>query len=278
MIWVSMNLLPTVVGAILICGVLAAGLSSASTFLSLVGFSVSHDILGSAEAVVSEDELSQLAPGRATAASASGDAVCRCYRDHFGADVTPQHLLVNALCRAAVRVVVGGGRVYEHMEPPHHRIRRFLGYGDGLRGECRHECAVFDWTCKIASHGRSDSRRRCLQLHRCGACLSPRHRNRDGIELSGRPASHAKCRARSCDGQTNASWPKVMVTMGALIAALMTLFYALSTSCGKCSAQPRGAFAMSGELVLAMSYGLVLVGAGLWTWRRVLKDYRDDDH
>jgi Na+/proline symporter len=49
MIWVSMNLLPTVLGAILICGVLAAGLSSASTFLSLVGFSVSHDILGSAE-------------------------------------------------------------------------------------------------------------------------------------------------------------------------------------------------------------------------------------
>ena len=49
MIWVSMNLLPTLLGAILICGVLAAGLSSASTFLSLVGFSVSHDILGSAE-------------------------------------------------------------------------------------------------------------------------------------------------------------------------------------------------------------------------------------
>ena len=42
-----MNLLPTVLGAILICGVLAAGLSSASLFLSLVGFSVSHDILGS---------------------------------------------------------------------------------------------------------------------------------------------------------------------------------------------------------------------------------------
>jgi len=34
---------------------------------------------------------------------------------------------------------------------------------------------------------------------------------------------------------------------------------------------------MSGELVLALSYGLVLVGAGLWTWRRVLKDYQDYD-
>ena len=76
MIWVSMNLLPTVLGAILICGVLAAGLSSASTFLSLVGFSVSHDILGSAEesaedsavegaeAGATEDQLSQLRGGR----------------------------------------------------------------------------------------------------------------------------------------------------------------------------------------------------------------------
>ena len=37
--------MPTVLGAILICGVRGARLSSASTFLSLVGFSVSH-ILG----------------------------------------------------------------------------------------------------------------------------------------------------------------------------------------------------------------------------------------
>jgi sodium/pantothenate symporter len=76
MIWVSMNLLPTVLGAILICGVLAAGLSSASTFLSLVGFSVSHDILGSAEesaemgaevgagSEVSQDQLSEFQGGR----------------------------------------------------------------------------------------------------------------------------------------------------------------------------------------------------------------------
>lgn len=44
-IWAAMNQLPTVVGALLVCGILAAGLSSASTFLSLVGFSVSNDIL-----------------------------------------------------------------------------------------------------------------------------------------------------------------------------------------------------------------------------------------
>lgn len=52
---------------------------------------------------------------------------------------------------------------------------------------------------------------------------------------------------------------------------------ALSRGRGRGFAHPRGKCAMSGELVLALSYGLVLVGAGLWTWRRVLKDYQDDD-
>lgn len=52
---------------------------------------------------------------------------------------------------------------------------------------------------------------------------------------------------------------------------------ALSRGCGKCFTHSRGKRTMSGELVLALSYGLVLVGAGLWTWRRVLKDYQDDD-
>ncbi len=44
MIWAAMNLMPPLMGAILLAGVMAAALSSATTFLSLVGFSVSRDI------------------------------------------------------------------------------------------------------------------------------------------------------------------------------------------------------------------------------------------
>ena len=40
----AMNLLPETLGALLLAGIMAAGLSSASTFLSLVGFSVSNDL------------------------------------------------------------------------------------------------------------------------------------------------------------------------------------------------------------------------------------------
>lgn len=43
-IWASLNLLPSFLGALMLAGIMAAVLSSASTFLSLVGFSASNDI------------------------------------------------------------------------------------------------------------------------------------------------------------------------------------------------------------------------------------------
>lgn len=44
--WAAFNMMPAIIGALLMAGILAAGLSSASTFLSLVGFSVSYDLGG----------------------------------------------------------------------------------------------------------------------------------------------------------------------------------------------------------------------------------------
>jgi len=43
-IWASLHMLPEILGALMLAGIMAAVLSSASTFLSLVGFSVSNDI------------------------------------------------------------------------------------------------------------------------------------------------------------------------------------------------------------------------------------------
>ena len=44
LIWASMNVLPKALGVLMLTGVLAAGISSATTFLSLIGSSVAHDI------------------------------------------------------------------------------------------------------------------------------------------------------------------------------------------------------------------------------------------
>jgi Na+/proline symporter len=45
MIWAALNVMPTLVGALLLAGIVAAGLSSASTFLTLVGFAISNDVI-----------------------------------------------------------------------------------------------------------------------------------------------------------------------------------------------------------------------------------------
>lgn len=45
MIWAAMNLMPKAIGVVLLTGILAAGISSATTFLSLIGSSVANDIL-----------------------------------------------------------------------------------------------------------------------------------------------------------------------------------------------------------------------------------------
>lgn len=63
MIWAAFNLMPTLPGVLLMAGITAAALSSASTFLSLIGFSASHDLLVFKDDV---DEQQQLRITRVT--------------------------------------------------------------------------------------------------------------------------------------------------------------------------------------------------------------------
>ena len=44
LVWAALNMMPPMIGALLLSGIVAAALSSASTFLSLIGFNLSHDI------------------------------------------------------------------------------------------------------------------------------------------------------------------------------------------------------------------------------------------
>ncbi len=45
LIWASMNAMPTILGIVVLSGVLAAGISSATTFLSLIGSNITNDIM-----------------------------------------------------------------------------------------------------------------------------------------------------------------------------------------------------------------------------------------
>lgn len=60
LIWASFNVMPKLVGTLVLTGVMAAGLSSASTFLSVVGFAMTSDVLP----ISFKSEKSQLTASR----------------------------------------------------------------------------------------------------------------------------------------------------------------------------------------------------------------------
>lgn len=57
LIWAAKNVMPTLVGVVMITGILSAGISSASTFLSLIGTSLMNDILNKNNSEKIEESL-----------------------------------------------------------------------------------------------------------------------------------------------------------------------------------------------------------------------------
>ena len=238
MIWVSMNLLPTVLGAILICGVLAAGLSSASTFLSLVGFSVSHDILGSAEesaeasaeesaeSGASEDQLSLLQGGRLRSARVA--MLC------VGVTVIVLALLLPRniywLTHFAGPLFASSWGVVAFMSIWSRRITEsgafwgmVVGFAVNVGMNALSLAGLVKWPVMADPIlvGVVCSYIAVAIVSRRGTVTATESAYQQGLHLM--PTAE---RDPETVRQT-LLWPKVMVVMGALIAALMTLFYAL---------------------------------------------------
>ena len=237
MIWVSMNLLPTVVGAILICGVLAAGLSSASTFLSLVGFSVSHDILGSAEAAVSEDELSQPQGGRLRQARVA--MLCVGVTVIILALMLPRNIYW--LTHFAGPLFASSWGVVAFMSIWSRRITESgafwgmaMGFAVNVGMNALSLTGLVEWPVMADPIlvGVVCSYIAVVLVSRRGSVTATESSYQEGLHFM--PSVE---RDPATVRQT-LLWPKVMVTMGALIAALMTLFYALPYQQAVASAVP----------------------------------------
>ena len=238
MIWVSMNLLPTLLGAILICGVLAAGLSSASTFLSLVGFSVSHDIFGSAEesaeenaeesneSGASEDQLSQLQGGRLRNARVAmlfvGVTVIVLaltlprniyWLTHFAGPLFASSWGVVAFMSIWSRRITESGAFWGMA----------VGFAVNVGMNALSLAGLMEWPVMADPIlvGVVCSYIAVAIVSRQGTVTATESAYQEGLHLM--PSTE---RDPATVRQT-LLWPKVMVAMGVLIAALMTLFYAL---------------------------------------------------
>ena len=275
MIWVAMNLLPTALGALLICGVLAAGLSSASTFLSLVGFSVSHDVLGSATGALEK--------GGSTSADQQHQRLgaARWSMLAVGLSVIALALLLPRnifwLTHFAGPLFASSWGAVAFMSIWSHRLTEagaFWGMAAGFAINVAMNAlsliGVVDWPV-IADPilvAALSSYFVMIWVSSQGE-VSPAERD-FRIALHRRPEKETEPAAV----RQTLLWPRAMVFGGVILGALLIVFYALPF--GR-AVSVEGFAGISGELLLALTYGLVLVGSGRWVWGRVNRDYRHRD-
>ena len=275
MIWVAMNLLPTALGALLICGVLAAGLSSASTFLSLVGFSVSHDVLGSATGALEK--------GGSTSADQQHQRLgaARWSMLAVGLSVIALALLLPRnifwLTHFAGPLFASSWGAVAFMSIWSHRLTEagaFWGMAAGFAINVAMNAlsllGVVDWpviadpilVAALSSYF-------VMTWVSSQGEVSPAERD-FRIALHRRPEKETEPAAV----RQTLLWPRAMVFGGLILGALPIVFYALPF--GR-AVSVEGFAGISGELLLALTYGLVLVGSGRWVWGRVNRDYRHRD-
>ena len=224
MIWVAQNLLPTALGAVLICGVLAAGLSSASTFLSLVGFSVSHDILGDGteegatavgetQAQLRAARIAMLAVGLSVISLALMLPRNIYWLTHFAGPLFASSWGVVAFMSVWSKRITESGAFWGMV----------TGFVVNVAMNALSLAGLVEWPV-IADPILVGVVSSYIAVH-----IASNPEGHSIVASTYRDALH-QMPARERDSlviQQTLVWPKVMVAMGILIAVAMTLFYAL---------------------------------------------------
>lgn len=249
MIWAAQNLMPTLAGVLLMAGIMAAALSSATTFLSLVGFSASNDIL---QRTTTDDRrmlrlsrLSMLGIGVIALALAFAVPPRIFWITYFAGTVFASSWGPVACMSIWSRRITAAGA--------------FWGIVVGFIGNIVPKAlSVFDvidlpvWADPIII-GAVLSTAAILLVSRRGVVTGAEHRYREALHVV--PASELD----ATETRNTLRWPAILITAGIVIASLMVAVWALpyqATPAG-------GAKPVSGELLVSLGYGAVLIGSGI---------------
>jgi sodium/pantothenate symporter len=253
MIWAAQNLMPTLAGVVVLAGIVAAGLSSATTFLSLVAFSASHDVVPqnavSDAAKLRISRWTMLAVGLAAFALATIVPPNIFWITYFAGTVFASSWGPVAFMSVWSRRITEAGA--------------FWGIVAGFAGNVvpkalalLHVIELPVWADPIilgALLGASVT----VLVSRRGNVSEAEHRYR--LALHEVPAQELD----AGEIRQTLRWPWLLVASGILLAALLTAFYALPYR----AATGHG----MGELLLSLGCGLVLVACGLLARRAVLR-------
>ena len=262
MIWVSMNLLPPILGSLLICGILSAGLSSASTFLSLIGFSASNDIF-----IYDSNPQKKLLVTRYTMVV-------------FGLIVITLCLLVPSnifwITYFAGPVFASSWGVVAFMSVWSKNITEaaaFWGMINGFFGNIATNLFSLAAGLKLPVYmdpilvGSLFSLVTVLGISKVGTVREESLDFREKLHEMPTMLANEKEIARTL------IWPKVMIVIGVATMILMLMFYALPYR--EAIEGTSSVTTLSGEMILAISYGLVMITGGGFVFWQVKKYFRE---
>jgi sodium/pantothenate symporter len=253
MIWAAENLMPTLAGVVVLAGIVAAGLSSATTFLSLVAFSASHDVLkpgtASDAAKLRISRRTMLGVGLAALALAMFVPPNIFWITYFAGTVFASSWGPVAFMSVWSRRITEAGA--------------FWGIVAGFAGNVVPKALALSgvialpvWADPIIL-GALLGAAVTIAVSRRGTVSEAEHRYRLELHrVPGRELDPAETRR-------TLRWPAILIAGGVLLSAFMVAFYALPYR----AAAGKG----TGELLLSLGCGLVLVACGLlarWAVRR----------
>lgn len=251
MIWVAMNLMPSIVGAILVSGILAAGLSSASTFLSLVGFSVSNDIFRH-----SDDPRKQLRSTRYTMLGIGLFVLVLSL-------VVPRNIFW--ITYFAGPVFASSWGVVAFMSIWSKRITEsgaFWGMVAGFGGNIATNLVSLLGGVNLPVYmdpilvGAAISFLTIVAVSKTGTVSSQEHAYREQLHHTPKDELNTK------DVRRTLVWPTIIMIGGVVIMVTIAIFYAHPYRAAIESRNLLADATIDGEFVLAIGYGLAVVCAG----------------
>jgi sodium/pantothenate symporter len=250
MIWAAQHLMPTLAGVVVTAGIAAAGLSSATTFLSLVAFSASHDVVPDGNA----DERRRLRISRWSMIGVGVVALA------FAMAVPPNIFWITYF---AGTVFASSWGPVAFMSVWSRRITAdgaFWGMVSGFFGNVvPKSLSLLDiielpaWADPILI-GAVLSASVTVVVSRRGTVSEAEERYRARLHETPRSELDAQEIRRTL------RWPTILIAGGVLLATLMILFYALPYRAATSGSPQQW---LSGELLLSLACGFVLIACGM---------------
>jgi sodium/pantothenate symporter len=264
MIWAALNVMPTAVGVALMSGIMAAALSSASTFLSLIGFSVSNDIFPGKH----NDDKKQLSLSRQAMFVCSLIALALAW-------LVPQGYIFWLTYFAGTLFASAWGPM-GFMSVWSKRITEagaFWGIIAGLAGNIGTNLVIVLSNIDLPE---------ILNPILVGAVLSyltievvSRSGNVTPEENSRRLALHVTPESEFDGGKVSATltWTRVVIAVGLIVGALLVVFYAGPHDRAIIESSGASDVPISAAVIFSIILGLSLVVCGAWAWRGTRQSY-----